>query len=83
MPALPAMVMRPRVMPRPIHFTRADVAADFQLVAARPLDLEEVVQAVLPLAQEHRQGAHLVVAQRRDHVRREDLGLQRDVWDVP
>ncbi len=65
--------MRPRVMPRPIHFTFASVAADLELVAAVALDLEEVIEPALPLAEEDRQGADLVVRQRRDHVRREAL----------
>ena len=33
----------------------AEVAAERQLVAGRALDLEEVVEAALPLPQEHRQ----------------------------
>ena len=79
MPALPAMVMRPRVMPRPIHLTLPRIAADLQLVAGLSLDREEIVQAALPLAQVDRKGADRVVGERRHHVRREDLRLERDV----
>ena len=36
------------------RITIAGDAADLQLLAARPLDLEEVIQAALPLAQDDR-----------------------------
>ena len=52
MPALPTTRMRPRVMPRPIHFTFVSVAANLDLVAAVALDVEEVVEPELPLAEE-------------------------------
>ena len=65
-------------MPRPIHLTLLGVAADLQLVAAGALDVEEIVQPALALAQEHRQGADRVVRQAGHHVRREHLGFQRD-----
>ncbi len=54
------------------------VSADLQFVAAVALDREEVIHPALPFAQVHRQGADRIVPQRGDHVRRQDLGLQRD-----
>ena len=57
----------------------ADVPADLQLLAPRSLDFEEIVQAMLPFPQDHRQGAYLVVPERGDDVRGEDFGLQRHV----
>ena len=71
------MRMRPRVMPRPIHLTLRRVAANLDLVAAVALDVEEIVEPALPLAEEDRQRANVVVRERREHVRREAFRLQR------
>ena len=58
---MPTTLDPPAVMPRPIHLTLLGVAADLDLVARLALDVEEIVEAALPLAQVDRQRADRVV----------------------
>ena len=56
------------------------VAADVDLVAGRALDGEEIVHAALPLAQVDTGSARMAsFDERRHHVGRERLGLERHV----
>src|SRR5262249_27542383 len=60
----------------PFHFR--GVAANLDLVAGFTLDVEEVVDAVLTLAQQNRQRANRLVREIREHVRRQRLGFERN-----
>jgi len=51
---------------------------DFDLVATFSVDLEEILDRVPSLSQHDRQGANGGVVERREHVRREILGFQRN-----
>ena len=79
MPALPTIVMRPRVMPRPIHLTFAASPRISISSLASPSTVEEIVQAALPLAEKDRQRPDRVVRQRRHDVGREHFRFERNV----
>ena len=80
MPALPSMLMRPRVMPRPIHLTFLSVAVDLELVAGFAFDGEEVVDAALaacpdrPAARGSRRSSAPPSMSGREHLRFERDG---------
>src|SRR5262245_21948941 len=60
-------------------FHPSQVATQLQVLAAVTFNIEELIQTKLPFAKHDRQRADLVVRQRGDHVRREDLRLERNV----
>src|SRR5581483_6479942 len=57
-----------------------EVAAKQQLVTGGAVDVEEVVEPALPLAEKDRQRADRGMVQARHHVGRKDFRLQRDGW---
>jgi len=52
------------------------IAANFDFLTAIPLDLEEVIEPALSLAEEDRQRGNIGVLDWREHVRREAFRLQ-------
>src|SRR5262245_3856647 len=57
-------------------FDSAYVPPNLNPTGAVPFDTKEIVQAALALAEEHRQGTNVIMAQSCHHVRRNNLSLQ-------